>query len=225
LKKLRIVLTFMAASLFFASPTFAYTVKSGDTMTKIAQENDLSLQELAEANPEIKDINLIFVGQTIHTPKSKNPEEPKNTTEKALDKPEQVDRKEITFEKSNFEEFNLSEDDIDLLARIVRAEAQTEPFEGKVAVADVVINRVESPQFPDTIEDVIYAPGQFQPVSNGEIYKPADEESIEAVKTALTDQDEIAEDSLFFYNPDIATNRWLDSRETTVVIGDHVFKK
>ncbi|MFC0470733.1 cell wall hydrolase [Halalkalibacter kiskunsagensis] len=87
-------------------------------------------------------------------------------------------------------------------------------------MADVVLNRVESPQFPDTIKEVIYEPGQFEPVSNGQINKPADEKSIEAVDAALSDMRNITEDSLFFYNPDIATNRWLDSRETAVVIGD-----
>nr|WP_275580309.1 cell wall hydrolase [Bacillus mesophilus] len=119
---------------------------------------------------------------------------------------------------------SISEEDFDLLARIVRAEAQTEPFEGKVAVASVVLNRVESPLFPDTIREVIYQRGQFQPVSNGQINKPADKESIRAVHAALSDMRHIAKGSLFFYNPTIATSRWLDSRETTVIIGQHVFK-
>nr|WP_276209710.1 cell wall hydrolase [Bacillus mesophilus] len=119
---------------------------------------------------------------------------------------------------------SISEEDFDLLARIVRAEAQTEPFEGKVAVASVVLNRVESPLFPDTIREVIYQRGQFQPVSNGQINKPADKESIRAVHAALSDMRHIANGSLFFYNPTIATSRWLDSRETTVIIGQHVFK-
>lgn len=122
-------------------------------------------------------------------------------------------------------EERFSKEEIDLLARIVRAEAQTEPFEGKVAVACVVLNRLESTKFPDTLKEVIYAPNQFQPVKNGQINKPADEESMKAVQTALSDHDHVAGESLFFYNPDIATSRWLDSRETTVVIGDHVFKK
>ena len=120
---------------------------------------------------------------------------------------------------------SLSDSEIDLLARLVRAEAQTETLEGKIAVACVVLNRVESSQFPDTIKEVIYAPGQFQPVQNGEINKPADEESIQAVKAALTDQRQLAPGALFFYNPAIATSRWLDTRATTLVIGQHVFKK
>ncbi|MEH6994411.1 cell wall hydrolase, partial [Neobacillus drentensis] len=118
-----------------------------------------------------------------------------------------------------------SDAEIDLLARLVRAEAQTESLEGKIAVACVVLNRVESLQFPDTIQEVIYAPGQFQPVKDGQIDKPADEESIQAVKAALTDKRQLVTGALFFYNPTIATSRWLDSRATTLVIGQHVFKK
>lgn len=127
--------------------------------------------------------------------------------------------------KSNIGKISLTEKEIDLLSRLVRAEAETEPYEGKIAVACVVLNRVESSKFPNTIREVIYARGQFQPVQNGEINKPADEESIKAVKAALTEQRNLAPGALFFYNPDIATSRWLDTRTTTMVIGQHVFKK
>ncbi|MFP5115318.1 cell wall hydrolase [Bacillaceae bacterium C204] len=138
------------------------------------------------------------------------------------------DTKPITpseSKKENFIKISLTEDEIDLLARLVRAEAQTEPYEGKIAVACVVLNRVESKKFPDTIKEVIYAPRQFQPVQNGEINKPADEESIKAVKAALSEQRQLAPGALFFYNPAIATSRWLDTRTTTKIIGQHVFKK
>ncbi|WP_273127493.1 cell wall hydrolase [Bacillus weihaiensis] len=207
IKKLTIVLTFLV-TLFMAVPSFAYTVQKGDTLSEIAAQNGLSLSELASANPQVKNVNLIYVGQEIHIAKQKNV---KTTTV------------EKTKTKSNTNT-NISESDFDLLARIVRAEAQSEPFEGKVAVADVVLNRVESPKFPNTIEKVIYQKGQFQPVSNGQIHKAADQESVKAVEAALTNMRHITKGSLFFYNPKIATSRWLDSRETTVVIGQHVFK-
>ncbi|MFP7296655.1 cell wall hydrolase [Neobacillus niacini] len=195
----------MTLSLLLASPAFAYDVKPGDTMSSIARDHHLTLQELADANPQISNLNLIYIGQKINTPaNSSRPIEP---------------IKEKPMRSS------LSDSEIDLLARLVRAEAQTEPLEGKIAVACVVLNRVESPQFPDSIKEVIYAPGQFQPVKNGQINKPADEESIKAVKAALTDQRQLAPGALFFYNPAIAASRWLDTRATTLVIGQHVFKK
>ncbi len=206
LKKLIFLLTLLV-TLLSAEPIFAYTVQKGDTMSKIARDNGLTLSELSSVNPQVKNLDLIYVGQEIHI------------DIKQKSRPTVASRGETTSNK-----VNISEAEIDLLARIVRAEAQSEPFEGKVAVASVVLNRVESPKFPDTIKEVIFQPGQFQPVSNGEINKPADKESRRAVFAALSDMRKIAKDSLFFYNPDIATNRWLDSRETTVVIGQHVFK-
>jgi N-acetylmuramoyl-L-alanine amidase len=118
----------------------------------------------------------------------------------------------------------VSESDKDLLARLVRAEAQSEPFDGKVAVATVVLNRVNSSQFPNTIPGVIYQTNQFSPVSNGSINKAADSESIRATETAIQ-MGGSSDGALFFYNPSIATSRWLDSRQTVKVIGNHVFKK
>ncbi|MEH7353956.1 cell wall hydrolase [Neobacillus drentensis] len=200
MKKLIAILTVLA-TLLFASPTFAYTVKSGDTMTKIAKENNLTLQELSRLNPQIENLDLIFVGQTVHT----------NNPEPEPAKPEII--------------VGYSEYEIDLLARLVRAEAESEPYQGKIAVACVVLNRVDNPSFPNTIKEVIYEKGQFQPVQNGQINKPADEDSIKAVHEAVKENRNVAAGSLFFYNPDIATSRWLDSRETTLVIGNHVFKQ
>ncbi|MDR7077463.1 N-acetylmuramoyl-L-alanine amidase [Neobacillus niacini] len=203
MKKLITLLT-LAASLLFASPASAYTDKQGDTMSKIARDHNVSLQELGDANPQVSNLNLIYIDQHLNTPKSIRANEPRI---------------------EEFVNVSLSDTEIDLLARLVRAEAQMEPLEGKIAVACVVLNRVESSEFPDTIKEIIYAPGQFQPVQNGEINKPADEESIQAVKAALTDQRQLAPGALFFYNPVIASSRWLDTRATTLVIGQHVFKK
>ncbi|MFB3167897.1 cell wall hydrolase [Neobacillus sp. 179-C4.2 HS] len=202
MKKIITFLT-LAVSLLFASPAFAYSVKPGDTMSGIAREHHLTLKELADENPHVSNLNLIYPGQEINTNKTIRSNEPK------IEEPVNL---------------SLSNQEIDLLARLVRAEAQTEPLEGKIAVACVVLNRVESSQFPDTIKEVIYAPGQFQPVQNGQINKPADEESIQAVKAALSNQRQLVQGALFFYNPTIATSRWLDSRATTHVIGQHVFK-
>ncbi len=204
MKKL-IFLLALLITLLSAEPIFAYTVQKGDTMSKIARANGISLSELATVNPHVRNLDLIYVGDEIHIKQKK--------------RPTVASRGETRSSK-----VGISDAEIDLLARIVRAEAQAEPFEGKVAVASVVLNRVDSPKFPNTIKEVIYQQGQFQPVSNGEISKPADEESRKAVFAALSDMRKIAKDSLFFYNPDIASNRWLDSRETTVVIGQHVFK-
>ncbi|WP_409270034.1 cell wall hydrolase [Neobacillus sp. SCS-31] len=114
----------------------------------------------------------------------------------------------------------------DLIARLVRAEAVGEPYAGKVAVATVVLNRVASKDFPNTVSGVVnqvsngyYA---FTPVKNGQINKPADAESKRAVNEALAFKGQ-GKGSLFFYNPKTAVSKWVFSRKTTVTIGKHRF--
>lgn len=123
---------------------------------------------------------------------------------------------------------SISDEEKDLFARLVEAEAKGESYEGKVAVATVVLNRVESPYFPNTITGVIsevvgdaYA---FSPVQNGEINNPASDEAIRAVEESLTRQDRL-NDCIYFYNPDIATDNWIRTREVVTTIGNHVFAK
>ncbi|MEH7520385.1 cell wall hydrolase, partial [Priestia megaterium] len=108
------------------------------------------------------------------------------------------------------------------------AEAEGESYEGKVGVATVVLNRVDSPKFPDTVTGVIkqvvgkaYA---FSPVQNGSINKPASEDSKKAVEQALTRKDRL-DDSIYFYNPKTATDNWIRSRAVIKTIDHHVFAK
>ncbi|SIS45197.1 cell wall hydrolase [Salimicrobium flavidum] len=109
----------------------------------------------------------------------------------------------------------------DLLARLVEAEAKGESYAGKVAVATVVLNRVESNIFPDTLYNVVYDGRQFSPVLNGTINQPAGAESKQAVEEAL-DYQGYDNGSLYFYNPDKAESAYLASREVTVVIGNEI---
>ncbi|XQD02683.1 cell wall hydrolase (plasmid) [Bacillus subtilis] len=202
-KKLSALALAGAISFGVVSPAMAYEVKSGDTMYKVATQHNMSLQELASLNPQVKNLDLIYIGQNLNTNKNDN----------------NVNTKVKVKVDSNV---NTSSE-VDLLARLVRAEAESEPYSGKVAVAEVVLNRVESSQFPNSIHDVIYQSGQFSPVSNGSINRPADSESIQAAKQALGSGSNVG-DALFFYNPATASNHWLDSKATKAVIGNHVFK-
>ena len=130
----------------------------------------------------------------------------------------EVDVKESSSTDHRF----IKEEEKKLLARLVQAEAEGEPFEGKVAVADVVLNRVEHEQFPDTVKDVIYQKNAFEPVQNGSINEPASNEAVQAVETALIDKEQ-NEELLYFYNPDTATSQWIFSREVVKKIGNHAF--
>ena len=115
-----------------------------------------------------------------------------------------------------------------LLARLVSAEAKGESYAGKVAVTTVVLNRVNHPDFPNTVKDVIYQIDgghyAFTPVQNGTIHGAADAESIRAVNEALAFRGQ-GNGSLYFYNPKTSTSQWIFSREVTVRIGNHTFAK
>lgn len=122
----------------------------------------------------------------------------------------------------------ISDADKELIARLVHAEAVGEPYAGKVAVATVLLNRVASPDFPNTVKGVVYEKSNgyyaFTPVQNGAINKPADAASKKAVNEALAFRGQ-GKGSLFFYNPKTAKSDWILTRETTITIGNHKFAK
>ncbi len=125
------------------------------------------------------------------------------------------------FEKTD-NSLTISTEEKNLLARLVHAEAKGESYEGKVAVAAVVLNRVEHKEFPDTIKDVIYEKNAFEPVQNGSIHESADEEAHKAVQEALESQGN-DDEMLYFYNPETATSDWIFSRKVIKTIGNHAF--
>lgn len=134
----------------------------------------------------------------------------------------------ITGQNMTLPNATVSPADKDLMARLVRAEAVGEPYAGKVAVAVVVLNRVKSNEFPNTIRNVIYEKSNgyyaFTPVQNGEINKAADAESKRAVNEAIALGSQ-GNGSLYFFNPKTAKSDWILTREVTVTIGNHRFAR
>ncbi len=123
----------------------------------------------------------------------------------------------------------LGSADLDLFERLVTAESVGEPYEGQVAVAAVVLNRVKSPDFPNTVRSVILQHygriPAFSPVQDGQINQPSTASAREAVQAALKGYDH-SWGALFFYNPDrTAPDNWIRSRPLTRRIGDHVFAR
>ncbi|NLL18663.1 MAG: spore cortex-lytic protein [Clostridia bacterium] len=117
---------------------------------------------------------------------------------------------------------DLSEEDMELLARTVYGEARGESFEGQVAVAAVIVNRMEHPEFPDEVEKIIYEPLAFTAVADGQINLGYDEQAYEAVKAALAGQDPSG-GALYYYNPEKSTSKWIWSRQVIKRIGKHTF--
>ena len=115
-----------------------------------------------------------------------------------------------------------SSNDLYLLAKCVHAEARGESYVGQVAVAAVILNRVASPDFPNTIYGVIYQPWAFTAVHDGQINLEPTYESYEAAQDALNGWDPTY-GALYYYNPAVATSQWIYSRTIVTTIGKHVF--
>lgn len=117
-----------------------------------------------------------------------------------------------------------SQANINLLAHLIHGEARGEPYNGMVAVAAVVLNRIDNPQFPSTIAGVIYQKGAFTAVDDGQINLTPNQQAYNAARDALNGWDPTG-GSIYYFNPNTATNKWIWSRPMTVVIGKHRFCK
>jgi N-acetylmuramoyl-L-alanine amidase len=179
----------------------SYTVRSGDSLYKIANAHGVTVASLKQANGLTTD--NIFVGQVLTIPSGAS--------------------------SGGSGKTSVSASDRDLLARLVHAEASGEVYEGKVAVAATVLNRVASPAYPNSIPAIIYQVlegryYQYEPVLNGTINRPAGSEAFKATDAALSGWDP-SYGAIGFYNPAKTSNAWVRSRPVTVKIGNHVFFK
>ena len=113
---------------------------------------------------------------------------------------------------------------VNLLARLIYGEARGEPYTGQVAVGAVVMNRVKSSSFPNTISGVIYQSGAFDAVRDGQINLSPNSTAIKAAQDAINGWDP-SYGAIYYFNPSTATNKWIWSRPMTVTIGRHRFCK
>lgn len=121
---------------------------------------------------------------------------------------------------------NYSDDDLYWLARIISAESRGESQRGQIAVGNVVMNRVKSDKFPNTIKEVIFQKGQFSPVSNGSINKEPYEICIDSAKKVLDGEVVVGEGIYYFYAPKYTSrSNWIRSRQVVEEIGCHRFAK
>lgn len=174
-----------------------YTVVSGDNLYLIAKRFGVSVDSIRRANNIWKDV--VYPGQVLYIPGART----------AL----------LTTASRG-----LARNDIDLLARTVHAEARGEVYEGQVAVAAVILNRLKNPNFPNTISGIIYEPWAFSAVDDGQINLKADATAHKAVQDALNGWDPTY-GAIYYWNPATATSKWVWSRPITTRIGNHVFAK
>lgn len=118
--------------------------------------------------------------------------------------------------------YSYSYIDVDLLTRLVYSEARGESYEGQVAVAAVVLNRVKSDKFPNTVRGVIFQERAFTAVDDGQFWLTPNETARKAALDAIRGWDP-AGDALYYFNPEVATSKWIWSREQVRTIGNHIF--
>ena len=174
-----------------------YVVQPGDSLFLIARRFGVSISEIASLNGIYN--NVVYVGQALRIPGAK-------TTG--------LSSRGLSF----------SWRDIELLARVVNGEARGEPFEGQVAVAAVVLNRVKSGIFPSSIPGVVYQPWAFTAVHDGQINASMTSTAMQAARAALNGWDPSG-GALYYWNPITATNVWVWTRQIINKIGSHVFAK
>ena len=130
----------------------------------------------------------------------------------------------ITSSSSSSGSSTNNSSNVNLLARAIYGEARGEPYTGQVAVGAVIMNRVKSSKFPNTIAGVIYQSGAFDAVADGQINLNPDSTSKKAAQDALNGWDP-SYGAIYYFNPSTATNKWIWSRPMTVTIGKHRFCK
>lgn len=122
------------------------------------------------------------------------------------------------------EVISITNEELLLLSKLITGEARGESYEGQVAVAAVVINRVKDSRFPDSIKEVIYQKNAFSVVNDGSIDMPPTDSAYKAAREALYGLDPTNQ-AIYFWNPDIATCKWIRTLNPYMRIGNHVFAK
>lgn len=139
-----------------------------------------------------------------------------------------LDNKSENYNKQEDEKkeavINLNDEEVMLLSKLVAGEARGESYEGQVAVAAVVINRVKDSRFPNSLEGVIYQKNAFSVVKNGKIYTEPTSSTYRAAQEAIYGSDP-TDNAIYFWNPDISTCSWMNTLNPHLRIGNHVFAK
>ena len=130
----------------------------------------------------------------------------------------------ITSSSNSSKSTSSNSNNVNLLAHLIYGEARGEPYTGQVAVGAVIMNRVKSSSFPNSIAGVIYQSGAFDAVSDGQINMNPDSTAIKAAQDAINGWDP-SYGAIYYFNPNTATNKWIWSRPMTVTIGKHRFCK
>jgi N-acetylmuramoyl-L-alanine amidase len=192
-----VIAVVLATFFSWAAPAYAWTyqVKSGDSLYTISQRYGTGTPRELEDDNKLSS-SLILAGSSIWIPEQSQTDQTSN----------------------------INQDSLYLLARLINGEARGESFTGQVAVGAVILNRIESGKFPDTVAGNVFKPGQFESVSNGQIWQPLSESCVKAAQAAMSGWDP-TNGALYFYNPAkiYSSTNWIWSRPIMTQIGNHIF--
>ncbi len=178
-----------------AETGYTYYVKPGDSLYKIAAQFNSTVQDIKNLNNLYT--NSIYVGQKLRI---------------SMD----------VIKEGYGKRLIINKEEMDLMARAVYSEARGEPYNGQVAVAAVIINRVLHPLFPNTLRGVIFQPWQFTALHDGQFWLQPNQASYTAAKAALDGWDPSG-GAIYYYNPVTASSRWVFYRQVIIKIGQHFF--
>lgn len=202
-----------------AAVIWCYPFPATETLSKVGSRGN----EVKAIQQELKDRGLyngnvdgIFGSQTEAAVKRFQKQQ--GLTADGIAGPQTLKKLGITV--GNIPQAN--EANVNLLARIISAEARGEPYEGQVAVGAVVLNRIEHPSFPDTLSGVIYQPGAFTAITDGQFNEPVASSAYRAARDALNGTDPSG-GAIYYYNPDKTSNQWIRTRPVIKRIGAHLF--
>lgn len=206
---------FMTIMLFFCS-----NIHTADALSKIGSQGD----EVTQIQTKLKDMGL-YTGNIdgifgSNTQKAVKQFQSNNgLAADGIAGPKTLDALGITSLGTSG---GYSSADISLLARIISAEARGEPYSGQVAVGAVILNRIEHPSFPNTLSGVIYQPGAFSCLTDGQVNEPVADSAKRAANDAINGWDPSG-GAIYYYNPAKTTNKFMWSRPVITVIGKHKF--
>ncbi|KJS82344.1 MAG: hypothetical protein JM58_15165 [Peptococcaceae bacterium BICA1-8] len=177
-----------------------YTVKAGDTLFLLAKKFGTTADAIKRANGLKSD--TIKIGQKIRLSAGST----------------------AVGSSRSHSGYNFTQEELDLLARAVYSEARGEIYTGQVAVAAVILNRMDSSDFPKDVRGVIFQPWAFTAVHDGQFWLTPNPTAMRAVRDAINGHDPTG-DALYYWNPVTATNKWVWTRPIIKTIGKHVFAK
>ncbi len=216
-KKLLFIMLFLIVALIIARPIYNYSLSkygsSGDEVKKIQEK----LRAWGYYSGNVDGIYGSKTFEAVKKFQKKN-----NLTVDGIAGEKTLSA--LGISSTNNSTTTSNNTDLNLLSKLVHAEARGEPYKGMVAVAATVLNRVANSKFPNTIAGVIYQSGAYTCVSDGQINLAANEQSRKAAQDAINGWDPTS-GCIYYFNPNTATSGWIWSRPQVMTIGSHIFCK